>query len=146
LNGMWSQIGISTQLQALDPDALTSVCCPTFDFDVILWGWGSDPDPAFLLSVMTTDEIPTGTSETGYSNPEYDALYAQQQVELDLDARVAIVWEMQRIVLEDLPYLIPYYDANVQAYRTDTFTGWITDQAKLELSDLSSLLLVAPAQ
>jgi ABC-type oligopeptide transport system substrate-binding subunit len=55
---------------------LTSICCPTFDFDVILWGWGSDPDPAFLLSVMTTDEIPTGTSESGYSNPEYDELYA----------------------------------------------------------------------
>lgn len=146
LNGMWAQIGISTELQALDADALTAVCCPTFDFDVILWGWGSDPDPAFLLSVMTSDEIPTGTSETGYSNPVYDDLYAQQQVELDLDARIAIVWEMQRIVLEDLPYIIPYYDSNVQAYRTDSFTGWVTDQAKLELSDLSSLLLVEPVQ
>ncbi|MEZ4612834.1 MAG: ABC transporter substrate-binding protein [Caldilineaceae bacterium] len=88
LAGTWSQIGVATELQALDPDALTSVCCPTFDYDVILWGWGSDPDPdpAFLLSVMITDEIPTGTSETGYSNPEYDDLYRQQAVTLDLDA------------------------------------------------------------
>lgn len=140
----WGQVGIGTQLQALDPDTLTSVCCPTFDFDVILWGWGSDPDPGFLLSVMTTDEIPTGNSETGYSNPEYDDLYTQQARELDLEARREIVWEMQRIVFEDLPYIIPYYAQAVQAYRTDKFTGWITDQPKLELSDLSSLVVIEP--
>lgn len=144
LNDMWLQIGIQTELQALDADALTAVCCPTFDFDVILWGWGSDPDPSFLLSVMTTAEIPTGTSETGYSNPEYDALFAEQATELDLDRRIEIVWEMQRIVHEDLPYIIPYYSANVQAYRSDRFTGWVTDGATVELSDLSSLLFVEP--
>ena len=41
------------QIGALDSDTLTSICCPTFDFDVILWGWGSDPDPGFLLGVTT---------------------------------------------------------------------------------------------
>ncbi len=78
LSEMWGQIGVKLEAQAMDPDALTSVCCPAFDFDIILWGWGSDPDPNLLLSVMTTDEISTGSSETGYSNPEYDALYVQQ--------------------------------------------------------------------
>ncbi len=146
LNGMWSQIGIQTELQALDADALTAICCPSFDFDVILWGWGSDPDPSFLLSVMTTDEIPTGTSETGYSNPEYDALFIEQATELDLDRRIELVWDMQRIVHEDLPYIIPYYSANVQAFRTDRFTGWVTDGATVELSDLSSLLFVTPVE
>jgi peptide/nickel transport system substrate-binding protein len=58
LGETWNQVGVKLQPQALDPDALTSVCCPTFDFDIILWGWGSDPDPAFLLSVHLTDEIP----------------------------------------------------------------------------------------
>jgi hypothetical protein len=36
-------------------------------------------------------------------------------------------------------YIIPYYDQNVQAYRTDRFTGWITDAGKLELANLASL-------
>jgi peptide/nickel transport system substrate-binding protein len=142
----WGQIGINLELQALDADALTAVCCPAFDYDVIIWGWGSDPDPSFLLSVMTTDEIPTGLSETGYSNPEFDALYQQQQLERDLQSRIDMVWEMQRMVHEDLPYIIPYYAAEVQAYRTDRFTGWITDAGKIELSDLSSLLVISPVQ
>lgn len=144
LAATWGQIGVQTEQQALDPDALTSICCPAFDFDVILWGWGSDPDPGFLLSILTTDEIPTGNSETGYSNPEYDELFAQQATELDQDARIAIVHEMQAIAHRDIPYIIPYYDQAVQAYRTDTFQGWITDAGKLGLEDPSSLLVITP--
>lgn len=146
LGGMWQQIGVSTEQQALDPDALTSVCCPTFDFDIILWGWGSDPDPNFLLSVMLTDEIPTGNSETGYSNPEYDALYLEQAVELDKDKRIELVHQMQQIVFDDVVYIIPYYAQSVQAYRTDRFTGWLTDAGKVALEDPSSLLVIEPVQ
>jgi peptide/nickel transport system substrate-binding protein len=146
LSEMWGAIGIKLEAQAMDPDALTSVCCPAFDFDIILWGWGSDPDPSFLLSVMTTDEISTGTSETGYSNPEFDALYLEQAVELDQQKRVDIVWKMQEIVHHDVVYIIPFYSQNVQAYRTDRFTGFITDQPKVELSDITSLILVEPVK
>ena len=146
LKEMWAQVGVGVEIQALDPDALTSVCCPTFDFDVILWGWGSDPDPGFLLSVMLTDEIPTGNSETGYSNPEYDDLFNQQAVELDMQKRIDLIWEMQRIVFEDVVYIIPFYEQNVQAYRTDRFTGWLTDGAKFDLSDISSLLVIEPVR
>lgn len=146
LNGLWAQIGVRTELQALDPDALTAICCPAFDYDIILWGWGSDPDPAFLLGVITTDAIPTGMSETGYSNPVYDDLFAQQAVELDQDRRREIIWEMQRIVHDDVVYIIPYYASNVQAFRNDGFRGWITNAGKVELSDLSSLHVIEPAR
>ena len=146
LSQMWSEVGVKTELQAVDPDALTAACCPAFDFDVILWGWGSDPDPNLLLGVMTTDQIPTGSSETGNSNPRYDALYAQQSVELDVAKRRALVWEMQQIVHDDVVYVIPYYEKAVQAYRTDRFQGWITDAGKLELADVSSLTVIEPVR
>lgn len=145
LDEMWTLIGVDLELQALDPDTLTAVCCPVFDFDIIIWGWGSDPDPGFLLSVMTTGEIPTGTSETGYSNPAYDELYVAQATELDLQTRIGMVHEMQQIVFDDIVYLIPFYDQSVQAFRTDRFTGWITDQPKVALEDVSSLLVIEPA-
>jgi peptide/nickel transport system substrate-binding protein len=146
LSEMWGQIGVKLELQALDPDALTSVCCPTFDYDIILWGWGSDPDPGFLLSVMLTDEIPTGNSEVGYANPEYDDLYAQQATTLDQAQRQEIIWKMQEIVHRDIAYIIPYYPLEVQAYRTDRFTGWIIDASKLALEDVSSLVVIEPVK
>lgn len=144
LDETWSQIGVDLEPQALDPDALTSVCCPTFDYDVIIWGWGSDPDPAFLLSVHLTDEIPTGTSETGYSNPEFDELFAQQATALNPEERRQIIWKMQEILHRDVAYIIPFYAQATQAFRTDRFTGWIIDQPKVALEDPTSLTIIEP--
>lgn len=146
LSEMWGEIGITLEMQAVDPDALTSQCCPAFDFDMMLWGWGSDPDPSALLYVYTSEAIPSGSSETGYSNLAYDDLYAKQQTTIDFEARKAIVWEMQKMVFDDVVYIIPFYMQATQAYRTDRFTGWLTGQAKVELSDVSSLVVIEPVK
>ena len=146
LSEMWSQVGVSLEMQAVDPDALTAQCCPAFDFDIMLWGWVSDPDPSSLLYVYTSEAIPTGSSETGYSNPAYDELYTKQQTTLDFEARKDIVWEMQKIVFDDVVYIIPFYEKSTQAYRTDRFTGWITDQPKVELADVTSLVVIEPVK
>jgi len=143
---MWGEVGVTLELQAIDPDALTAECCPAFDFDIMLWGWGSDPDPNLLLSVHTTDEIPNGYNETGYSNPAYDELHRQQGIELDFEKRRDIVWQMQQIAFDDVVYIIPYYQQSVQAFRVDRFTGWITDTPKVELSDVSSLVVIEPVK
>ncbi len=146
LSEMWGQVGVSLEMQAVDPDALTAQCCPAFDFDIMLWGWGSDPDPSALLYVYTSEAIPSGSSETGYSNPAYDELYTKQQTTLDFDARKAIVWDMQKIVFDDVVYIIPFYEQNTEAFRTDRFTGWITDQPKVELADVTSLVVIEPVK
>ena len=141
---MWSQIGIEIQMQAVDSDDLTARCCPAFDYDILLWEWGSDPDPNFLLSVMLTGEIPSGYNETGYSNPEYDTLFEKQAVEMDDEARLRLIWQMQGIVHNDVVYIIPFYQRSVQAYRTDTFRGWLTEGGNLDLDAISSLAVVEP--
>lgn len=142
----WRQIGVTLEMQAVESDALTAQCCPTLDFDIILWGWVADPDPNTLLIIPTTDQIPTGYNETGYSNPRYDDLFAAQGVELDYQKRVEMVWEMQSIIHEDAPYIIPYYAYAIQAYRTDRFTGWLDSQPKVALEDPSSLLVIEPVK
>jgi peptide/nickel transport system substrate-binding protein len=146
LKEMWGEVGIGVEIQPLDPDTLTSVCCPAFDYDIILWGWGSDPDPSFLLSVHLSSEVSTGLSETGYANPEFDALYDQQTVALDLEKRRQIIFQMQEILHRDVVYIVPWYAQAVQAYRTDTFTGWLTKEPKVALEDVSSMILVEPVK
>ena len=142
LGQTWSQIGVKIDPQAVDPTALTDACCPGLDFDIILWGWASDPDPTLLLSVMASENLAAGSNESGYSNPQYDELYAQQAVTLDKEQRKALVWAMQKLAFDDVAYIIPYYDQEVQAYRTDRFTGWIDDQPKLALQDVTSLVKI----
>jgi peptide/nickel transport system substrate-binding protein len=146
LKTMWKEIGVEITIQGLDPDTLTSVCCPSFDYDIMLWGWGSDPDPGFLLGVAICDEVSSGFSETGYCNPDYDALYVAQGIETDHDARVDLVHQMQQILVDDVVYMIPYYSQTVEAYRTDTFAGWILGDTTLGLEDPTSLTIVHPVQ
>lgn len=146
LADMWMAIGVGTQLQAMDPDALTAICCPAFDYDIIIWGWTTASDPGFLLDVMTTSGIATGANETGYSNAAYDALYHQQATERDREKRRQIVWQMQRLVHDDVVYIIPFYPSAVQAYRTDRFTGWITNTPRLGLETAQALSALSPVQ
>jgi peptide/nickel transport system substrate-binding protein len=145
LSEMWAQIGVRTEARSMDPDALTAACCPAFDYDIILWGWGSDPDPNLLLGAMSTDQIPTGGNETGYSNPEYDGLYKRQAIERDVEKRRELVWKMQEIVHRDVVYIVPFYARAVQAYRTDRFAGWIADAPRVALEERASLIAIEPA-
>ena len=145
LKAMWAEVGVNLVVQPLDPDTLTSVCCPTFDFDVIMWGWGSDPDPAFLLGVALCTEIDSGFSESGYCNPAYDELYDAQAVETDPDARVDLIHQMQQMLIDDVPYIIPYYYPSTGAWRTDTFTGWLETDPTLGFEDASNLTALRPA-
>jgi peptide/nickel transport system substrate-binding protein len=146
LSENWGKIGVKTEPQAVDPDALTTACCPGFDYDIILWGWYADEDPNGMLTVMTSQDVPTGNNETGYSNAEYDKLFEQQAIELNRDKRKEMVWQMQKIVHDDVVYIIPYYALYVQAYRTDRFTGWLDNETKVELENPSSLTVIRPVQ
>lgn len=144
LRDMWKQVGVELTPQGLEADALTSICCPAFDFDVILWGWGAGADPASLLYILTTDQIPTGTSETGYSNPEYDTLFQQQRGTADPAARKEILWKMQEIALRDSPYIIPYYPQAVIAYRKDRVSGLEIDpEGLLSLASRNQMIKVS---
>ena len=142
LAAMWKEIGVATQLQSVDADALAAACCPGFDYDLILWAWDSDPDPSLLLGAMSSGPIPSGANETGYANPEYDALYQRQAAELDPVQRRQLVWEMQGIALRDVVYIVPFYAHRVQAYRTDRFTGWPAEPPKVALEHPSVLTKV----
>ncbi|MCC7117635.1 MAG: ABC transporter substrate-binding protein [Anaerolineales bacterium] len=146
LSETWGKVGVKLQMQGMESDALTAICCPVYDYDIMLWGWVADPDPNTLLIIPTTDQIPTGYNETGYSNPKYDELYEAQGRELDHAKRVEMVHEMQAIIHEDVPYIIPYYAFAIEAHRTDRFTGWLDNETKVGLEDPSALLALKPIE
>lgn len=143
--GWLDQIGIKATPEAADPDALTAAVTPTGDYDLVIWGWGADPDPDFILSVLTSDQfVQGGWSDSGYSNPKYDELYKQQQKTVDPATRQKIVKEMQQIAFEDRPYIVLYYDDYLQAYRSDRFKNFI--ESPLGIDTAESLLQAEPVQ
>ncbi len=127
LDGYLGEIGIEMQTTTVDSGKATDIW-GTGEFDALIWDWCPDPDPDFILSVFTSGEC-GGWSNGCYSNPEYDALYAAQKTALDRDERAQIVNEAQELVAQELPEIVLNYWTELQAYRSDTFTGYRTSPA-----------------
>ncbi len=141
------QAGIEVAIQALLPDALMAAVCPTCDYDMALWEESSGPDPAFVLSTLTSSQIAAGLNPTGYSNAAYDALYQQQSTELNQGQRRKEVRQLQEIAFSDRPCLVLVYDLAVQAFLKDRFSNWLfVPNGLLSLADPRSLLQVEPVQ
>jgi peptide/nickel transport system substrate-binding protein len=131
ITGWLEKLGLAIDYQVIDEGALTDriynvndkgALAP--DYDLFLRYWYSDPDPDFMVSVLTTGQI-GGWSDTYYSNAEYDRLYAEQQVALDVQRRKQILWQMQQIVYEETPYVPLTYISWLEAYDSKSWQGWV---------------------
>jgi len=116
-------VGIKVRLEVMDEGAFSDVLYGNEGVDMYIWAWGGDLDPSYQLSAFTTDQI-LNNNDSCYSNPEYDKLFAAQSSTIDRAKRVAIVQQMQQILYEDNPYIVLWYETNLQAYRADRWTGW----------------------
>ena len=126
---MAAEVGIEFKVQVVSVDKLTELTTQKVDgklapeFDTFIWGWGGDPyDPSTLLQLITTSQI-GGSSDSFYSNPEYDKLFDEQAGEFDIEKRKPIVKQMVEMSQQDLPYLVLTVDPVLQAYRTDRLSG-----------------------
>ncbi|XVS60607.1 ABC transporter substrate-binding protein [Actinosynnema sp. CA-299493] len=98
-------------------------------FDLQFSGWGTNPDPDFILSLHTCGQRPNadgkgGTTDTFFCDPEYDALYARQRTEFDPAKRRELVLKMQQRFYDQVPAVVLGYDNALEAYRSDKFASF----------------------
>jgi peptide/nickel transport system substrate-binding protein len=116
-------VGVDINCVTMDSGAMSDKIA-AYDYDMFIWGWGSDVDPTVILNVLTSAEI-GGSNEPGWINEEYDTLVKEQAMTMDEEARIALVKEAQKICYDDAPYIILIYDNYTQAYRSDRFENII---------------------
>jgi peptide/nickel transport system substrate-binding protein len=124
-----AEIGIQTNVEAITSGKLTDIINQG-NYELFSWGWIPDPDPDSALSWFTCDQRPPdgeayGNNDSYYCNPEYDAMYAEQRLELDPERRWEVVHEMQRMYYQDAAYAIMWYDPIMSAWRSDRFEGFV---------------------
>ncbi len=126
----YKQLGIKVTTQVLDSATLGDKILPpeagdgyTADYDIELWGWSGNVDPNALLQIFKCDAIGS-SSDSQYCNPAFDKMYDDQLAATTPEARKAILTQMQDLIYDEAPYDILYYDANLDAYRIDSFAGW----------------------
>jgi len=119
----WKNIGIEVTGKPMDGSAAwDEMMAPDgkyLNFDIHMWSWLGYIDPDFMLTTVMCDQY-GNWSDTGYCNPEYDALYAKQAAEMDPVKRQAIVHEMQQILYRDHPYIFIAQSEFIRAYKG----GW----------------------
>jgi peptide/nickel transport system substrate-binding protein len=120
-----AEIGIATEVKSLTDTKLTDVIYEG-KYDMFHWGWYPDPDPDFILSVMSCGQRPPDGvwSDSFYCDEQYDQMYDEQKTLIDIEERAEVVKEMQQMVYNDAPYAVLYYDQTLQAYREDRWTGF----------------------
>jgi len=129
----FGQIGIKVTSRSTDSGTLgtaeyldTSIPLKgQLKYDMVIWGWVGDPDPNSLLQILTTDAI-SDSSDSQWSNAQYDQLYTQQNEASTADSRKQLMGQMQQLFYDQAPYQILYYDDELHVYRTDKFSNWQT--------------------
>lgn len=125
--GWMEEIGIEVELSAYDEGQLFDLIVAG-DYESFAWGWTPFVDPDPMLSYFTEAEL-GNWNDANWFDPQYDALYAEQNQELDPGRRLEIVHEMLRLFYDTAVYVPLYYSPDFQAYRTDRFEGWIQQPA-----------------
>jgi peptide/nickel transport system substrate-binding protein len=113
------QLGIDAKVTAMDTNKLSDVIL-SGEYDAFQWDWFVEPDPDSILSDFTCAQR-GGLSDSWYCDKLYDALYKQQNGEMDHAKRVALVKQMQQQLFEDSPYLVTAYTTTGEAVRSDRF-------------------------
>jgi len=129
IQAWFQELGVGVAPAQFDSDTLIDKMLPPeagdykAEFDMFIWGWGGDVDPNSLLEIFTCDQI-GNSSDSLYCNPAYDDLFQKQNAATSYEVRKGYMDQMQDLIYDEAPYHILFYDASLDGWRTDTFTGW----------------------
>ncbi|HEY3250889.1 MAG TPA: ABC transporter substrate-binding protein [Ignavibacteria bacterium] len=104
-------IGIDVQLDFMQASTLRS---SQVGGELAFWraNWGADYfDPEnFMALLYSKNKTPNGPNYTHYSNPQVDELYDDAMKETNFEKRRQMYNEAERLVLDDSPWIILYYN------------------------------------
>ncbi|WHT15856.1 ABC transporter substrate-binding protein [Crossiella sp. CA-258035] len=129
-----ADIGVGVELQTISANQMNERTTGG-QYDIAFSGWGTNPDPDFILSLHTCDQRPGadgkgGTTDSYLCDPEYDRLYKAQLGEFDRAKRGELVKQMQKVAVDRAASVILYYENAMEAYRSDKFAAFTTQPSQ----------------
>jgi ABC-type transport system substrate-binding protein len=96
-------------------------------FDSFILGYGAlSLDPDYLRNFFHSNNDKTrGWNMSGYNNPDFDGIADESAKSMDRDKRQKLIWEMQKIIVKDVPYIPLYNPELIEAARKGRFSGWV---------------------
>jgi ABC-type transport system substrate-binding protein len=96
-------------------------------FDSFILGYGAlSLDPDYLRNFFHSNNDKTrGWNMSGYNNPDFDGIADESAKSMHRDKRQKLIWEMQKIIVKDVPYIPLYNPELIEAARKGRFSGWV---------------------
>jgi peptide/nickel transport system substrate-binding protein len=149
----FQQVGIKIAPQKLDDSAAFDAIGAPADadgnytyqsYDMAIWDWYPYYDPDYILSVFTCGQY-GNLSDSAYCDKDYDAMYSQQSVTTDEQARLDIVYRMQQMLNRDKPYIVLAYPDIIEAHSKD-WIGFVETPGQGSLSETVSKVALVEVQ
>ncbi len=114
LKEQWAEAGINVNV-IVEPESVYYGENGWLEVDLGITGWASRPVPQFYLDVMLVSDAVW--NESHFSDAEFDELARVAGTTLDEAERTRAYAEIQRILIERGPIIIPYFFASLGAAR-----------------------------
>ncbi len=114
-----TSVGVTVRWKNVD-GPITEVCGPKDEWDMCMVSWRGDTN-AIMAARPFYGSV---DSLTGWASDNYMYTYGQLQTATSRDAIVTLAGQLQQIVYDECPYLILGYYSDIQAIRSDRWTGY----------------------
>lgn len=111
LAAQWEEAGIRIEIQLEDENTYWAEAW--MEVDLGLTGWGPRATPQIYLDVAYRSD--GAWNESRYSDPRVDELIDLARISLNQEERIAAYKEIQQIMLDSGPIIVPYFFAQFMA-------------------------------
>ncbi len=120
LKEQWAEAGVEIEI-SVEPESVYYGDDGWLEVDLGITGWGSRPYPQFYLDTMLVTDAKW--NESHFSDPAFDELARTAGTTVDDAVRVDAYREIQRLLSERGPILVPYFFAQFGAI-SDQFSNF----------------------
>jgi peptide/nickel transport system substrate-binding protein len=113
------QLGVSLTWYKTD-DPITQVCGDSTGWDMCTYSWQGSVDATLAGTRFLTDV----GGLTGWSDSTYESVLEQLYTQQDSQSAKGYIQQLQQIVYDDCPVVVLGYGADIQAIRSDSWTGY----------------------
>lgn len=142
LQQQWQEAGINVAIKSIPESVYYGSDNPDQNWlgaTLGITGWGSRPYPQFYLDVMLVCDAKW--NESHFCDQEFDELATRAGTTLDEQERIQAYQEIQRILIERGPIIVPYFFAQLGAI-SDQFS----DFNMKDFAGRTDLAAIRPAQ
>ena len=146
------EIGISAKVTPMEATSLTDKVWKDFDvakgrdFDLSMFGWSAPVlvSPTRMVTLLHSDVKIGTTNIGGFRSAEADKIGNEINVTTDPGKQIELLRQLEKLMANELPFVMLYYQDGIYAYRPAVYDGWVYQKGQGIMHKLSFLPKVKP--